>query len=456
MATATRRYAPLSAYDMALDLNKYKLATPSASPGGIDLSKYKIAPPAPPPKPEIGGIGKSAMGVLSGIVKRTTSTFQNLGNLLAKPIAAGIDKVSLPAGQPARPVGFDEDQLALKTPQEKAGGFVSDAATLLLPQSKIATATKGLSLLPKLALRAGADTAVVGAQTKDPLAAGLTGGLSLAGRAVLPIKKALSSTPAADALEVTTRTFNKKATVGALERSGQPGGFAEKKTGLGKLLGQTEYVPNQKDISVAKSVEDVVSKSASPVKNIEAINGKISHVSENVVTPLLEANPGAFNRATYNATLKTIEPPDYVKTDAVLEKTYDLVRQRFVDIAGKHPGTKLGLWNARKEIDHVLEEQFGRGVFDPEKYSVYQRAVTDMRRATNDFINEGTDDAFKANMRAMSDMFEARSRIALDNYRIANSNRFSRWMAENPGKTKAIELILGAGAAVGIGKAALD
>jgi hypothetical protein len=72
------------------------------------------------------------------------------------------------------------------------------------------------------------------------------------------------------------------------------------------------------------------------------------------------------------------------------------------------------LWDARKEVDSVLEEQFGKGVFDPEKYSVFQRAVTDMLRTTNEFINEGTDDTFKQSMRLLSDMYEARSRIAIE------------------------------------------
>ena len=53
-------------------------------------------------------------------------------------------------------------------------------------------------------------------------------------------------------------------------------------------------------------------------------------------------------------------------------------------------------------------------------------------------------------------MYEARSRIAIDNYRVPNSNAFSRWMTENPGKTKAIELIFGGGAAVGVFKATVD
>jgi len=57
------------------------------------------------------------------------------------------------------------------------------------------------------------------------------------------------------------------------------------------------------------------------------------------------------------------------------------------------------LLEVRKEIDNILEERFGKGAFDPKKYSVYQRAVADMRRATNEFLNEGTDDAFKQSMR---------------------------------------------------------
>lgn len=250
-----------------------------------------------------------------------------------------------------------------------------------------------------------------------------------------------------DALAVTTKPFNKKATISALEKSGKPGGFGESTSPLGKLLGKTEYVPSAYDKRIADSVADVVSTKNSPVRNIQGINVKIAKVSDEQVTPLLEGTPGIFNTKTYQAALKRIEPPDYVKTDATLEKTYDLVRARFVDVASKYPKTKLGLWEARKELDSILEEQFGRGVFDPERYSVFQRAVSDMRRATNDFINQGTDDAFKGSMRQLSDMFEARGRIALDNYRLANSNAFKRWAAENPTKLKAIELILGGGAA---------
>jgi hypothetical protein len=79
-----------------------------------------------------------------------------------------------------------------------------------------------------------------------------------------------------------------------------------------------------------------------------------------------------------------------------------------------------------------------------------------MRRSTNDFINDGTNDAFKESMRLLSDMYEARSRIAVDNYRLANSNAFSRWIAENPKKWNGIKLLIGGGAATGIGTSLME
>jgi hypothetical protein len=42
-------------------------------------------------------------------------------------------------------------------------------------------------------------------------------------------------------------------------------------------------------------------------------------------------------------------------------------------------------------------------------------------------------------------MYDARRRVVLDGYRLANSSRFSRWMAENPKKKETIKLILGGG-----------
>jgi hypothetical protein len=359
------------------------------------------------------GFAKAGLGSIKGLIgmgqRALDETGGRLGNLLT---GKGFTYSPSPNIVTDNSQTIDE-ALAPKGTAQKVGFYGEKAAELLVPSNKLGVPNAVKTLVSK----------------------------------VLPSAEKGAARTLEDALAVTTKPFNKKATVSALENSGRPGGFAESTSPLGKLMGKTEYVPNDYDKRIAQSVADVVSPIHSPVRNIQGINNKIAKVSEEQVTPLLQSTPGIFNTKTYNAALKSIEPPDYVKTDAVLEKTYDLVRERFVTVAAKHPKTKLGLWEARKELDSILEEQFGRGVFDPEKYSVFQRAVSDMRRATNEFINEGTNDAFKGSMRQLSDMFEARGRIALDNYRLANSSSFKRWAAEHPTKLKALELILGGGAA---------
>jgi hypothetical protein len=232
----------------------------------------------------------------------------------------------------------------------------------------------------------------------------------------------------------------KKKTIAGLEKSGMPGGYAPDESFLGKLAGADKYVPTARDYEVAESVKGIVRKSNTPSKNIENINNKIAETSETVVRPALRANPMPFNVATYANRLKAIEMPDFIKSDEALARTYNIVRDRFVEVAKRHPKTKEGLWDARKEIDQVIEQQFGAAGFNPDKYSALQKAILDMRRATNDFIAEGVpDNAFQTGMRDMSNMYSARHNIALDNYAIQNKDWLTKFAANNPKKWAALK-----------------
>lgn len=245
--------------------------------------------------------------------------------------------------------------------------------------------------------------------------------------------------------------LGKKQTVASLERSGRQGGYTPDTTWLGRLTGADKYVPTEHDKGVAKSVEGLVSKNNSPAKNITNINSKIAEVSETSVRPALKANPQPFNVKTYAKRLRDVETPDFIKADKPLENTYNMVRERFIKVVQKHPKTKEGLWDARKEIDDVIEEQFGASSFNPDKYSALQRAVLDMRRATNDFIGEGIEDnLFKKEMQNLSRMYEARHNIALENYRVANAGKIEQWVKQNPAKAKAVKgLLIATGLGVG-------
>lgn len=233
----------------------------------------------------------------------------------------------------------------------------------------------------------------------------------------------------------------KKATIAGLERSGTPGGYAPDESFFGKLAGADKYVPSKRDLEIAESVKGVVRKKNTPAKNITNINDKITEIAETVVRPVLAKNPQPFNVATYSKRLKDIEMPDFIKTDEALQRTYEAVRNRFIEVAKRHPKTKEGLWDARKEIDSVIEQQFGAAGFNPDKYSALQKAILDMRRATNEFIAEDIpDDVFKKEMRNMSNMYSARHNIALENYAIQNKDGFVKWTTNNPKKWAALKL----------------
>lgn len=233
----------------------------------------------------------------------------------------------------------------------------------------------------------------------------------------------------------------KKQTISSLERSGQEGGFAPDESLFGKISGADKYVPTARDIEVANSVKGIVRKSNPPSKNLANINNKISEVSETIVRPALKANPQPFNTATYAKKLREVEMPDFIKADSTLANTYEMVRNRFLDVVKKGVKTKEGLWEARKDIDQVIEQQFGAAGFNPDKYSALQKAILDMRRATNDFIAEGIpDDTFRKEMRNMSNMYRARHNIALDNYAIQNKPMIIKFALNNPKKWATLKL----------------
>lgn len=295
--------------------------------------------------------------------------------------------------------------------------------------------------------RDDATTASIAAQSGIGLA---TGGVlgAVAGAVGSKLVKKSPQLALDDALKLTSPAIDKKAAIQTLERSGMPGGA--KKTGV---LARYTRVPSNRDIQVAETVKDIVSPTRGPIQNIEAVNREITNVAEKEVAPFLQANPRTFPFKQLNAKLRQLDPPDYVKTDDNLAKTYDLVRQRMIDIAKKHDANTYGLWQARQEFDDLMAQQYGTAVFDPTRNSATKQAIQDTRRTVNDFISDSIgDDTFKTQMRRLSNMYEARTNIAENNYRLLETTGFKRWANQNPLKLKA--LLYGgaaAGASTGLG-----
>lgn len=203
-----------------------------------------------------------------------------------------------------------------------------------------------------------------------------------------------------------------------------------------------DILPSAKDTEMAKDVLSVSKAGRNVAETLYDINKAIPQISENEVRPFLRANPRAFNVQTINSRLNAIEMPDLFKTDDTLGKTYNLVRQRMVQVIEKNPKTMEGLWDSRREFDKIVKEQFGDAAFDSEKNTAVKRAIQDMRREVNNFIgDEIGDNTFKNQMRRLSNLYEAQYNLGEKFYDLRNTNALKRWIKENPGKAKAIGIV---------------
>ncbi len=271
----------------------------------------------------------------------------------------------------------------------------------------------------------------------------------LGGEAAQKALEATKNSAISESLDLTKPLLNKKESIAAFEKAGQKGGVTQTNT-----LGKYSVEPTLKDVEIAKSVQGLVSKKNGPIDNIVNINQEISRISDSEIKPFLEKNYQPKNPNTPPITKQTIdsyikknaEVANFIKADPVLQKTYDLARQSMIDELDKKPKTMLGLWEARKSFDNVAERQVGN--LDPlsEKASAIKQAVLDTRRAVNDYIAENTpngDENFKAQLKTLSNMYEARGNIAEQNYKLLDKNVVQRWIKQNPSKAKLLKYGLG-------------
>lgn len=179
-------------------------------------------------------------------------------------------------------------------------------------------------------------------------------------------------------------------------------------------FGKKEILPGAEDIRVAESVKDVIKKGAKPSENIGAISNEIETISKQVESRLL-ADKRGFNEQTLRARLGEAKDKSRVifGSDKTLESAYDSVIDEMVRVINTKPKHLAGLWDARKEFDRIINEKFPNLLSGEARDSVRNNAVKDVRRTLNNFIAEQAPEAeFSQNLRRMSDMFEARDRIA--------------------------------------------
>lgn len=239
------------------------------------------------------------------------------------------------------------------------------------------------------------------------------------------------------AVDAVSPALNKAGRIEAFARAGKPGGVAKGR------FGAVKRTPSNEDIEIAKAASPFV-KGSNAVKHAENLGGEIVRHSDEVVRPYLRSNPRAFNTATLNKHLSQVDPPDWIKSDATAERTYNLIKQRMIDATRNHPNNMEGLWDSRITFDKIVKQQFGEAKLDPARRGFVERGIRDMRDAVHDFITQQTGDSqFKANMKYLSRLYRAIDNIADKNQAIVEAPTKVRRLFGSAGRQLGSAALLG-------------
>lgn len=209
-----------------------------------------------------------------------------------------------------------------------------------------------------------------------------------------------------DAVEITKPTLSKRESIQALAK----GEGVEK--GL-PLFKKVEIKPRKRDVQVAESVQDIVSKTRNEVQNISAVRDKIGTVGSQIQQGVRQHN-AIFNTNQLRSKLEKAREKSRVLfgTDKTLQSRYDAVIDEMMTNIKKKDLD--GLYQARKDFDRIVREKFPR-VFDGSPSdNVTKNAILDVRREVNDFIANTLPkgNKFKKQLQQESRMFEAAENIA--------------------------------------------
>lgn len=404
----------------------------------------------------IEATARLAMGDQAGADKRLTEGYNVPGFGQVKPVGADIGQEGGTAKELGRMLGTGAEIAATigggaavgNVAKEGAKGAAKEAVKMGVKQGAATGAAGGFgtgvqeedaSIIGTLVSTAGG--AALGA------AAGAAGGaiapkLTKAGRAAQATQKAEQ-----EALDV----ISPKTTARVAQEALEEGRVVEK--GIGPF--KKEIIDaSKRDKEMAQAVGKFVKAKARPNQNIQSLRKEIGRISESEIRPYLKANDAIFNENIINSRLKKIETPDLFKADPVMDRTYNLVRQRAMDVIKKNKKNMTGLLDARQEFDRLVDKEFPR-LYDSERDTVIKRAITDMRNEMNDFIADSLPEGaakFKGKLRQQSLMYEAIENIAEKGRGEVGTTKLQRFGKRHPRLKQAAQI----GGSVAVGAQGYD
>lgn len=207
------------------------------------------------------------------------------------------------------------------------------------------------------------------------------------------------------------------------------------------LSREIDIIPDEQTKKAAQQLQGIVDPKKSYQQNIQSVNREIKNISEKEVTPFLESNNKAFNKSQVRSKLETIktEKPLFFTSEVAEGSTYDKIIRTAMQAIEENKQNAKGLWEARKKFDNLIDERFPNLWDNPDGNSI-NRAISNVRRGMNDYIGElSGDDAFKAYMSRITNLYDAQSTLVEKGAKEISTNAFQRWAKANPGKARLLK-----------------
>jgi hypothetical protein len=174
-----------------------------------------------------------------------------------------------------------------------------------------------------------------------------------------------------------------------------------------------KYIPDIKDIKIAKSSSQYIKKWKSVSENVMNLKKWISELWEQTKQEIINNWDSIFNTKTIFSKLDNIEKPVMVKSETSLNNAYDLVKNKVKDLITKSKKKYSSLLEVRKEFDNYISKEFP-DLYTNEKLTPIKSAIMTYRRTLNDFISEWLPkwNKFKELLKQQSDIYEAIDMLA--------------------------------------------
>lgn len=236
------------------------------------------------------------------------------------------------------------------------------------------------------------------------------------------------------------------------------------KTGLEKsgILGTIQQ-PLTADVyktteAVLKNVPDF-NKYGTYTEKLNAVNTARTKLADDLAKQVVaNGDDIIYPFRELESKMKALEMPIQVRADTTQRNQYNIAREAALKIAKAKGGKISDLFEARKEFDRLVDQQFPT-LYDRQNAPMLQ-AITDMRKVMNETIEgalkkRGVD--YSDSLLQQTLLFDARDALAAKAYKELGTNKVQRFMINHPLVQQTVDAgvkgVIPAG--VGVGAASL-